>query len=262
MRERIETAVRSNLLFRSLDAEERNLIFAGMRERTVTAGEVVIRQGEEGDNFYVVDQGRFSVDVNGREMVQIGPGGSFGELALMYNTQRAATVRALEDGRLFAVDRNTFRRVIIDLAYQKRCRYMGFLRTVPLLATLSESEIGCIADALEPCSFPPGTPALRQGDPGDAFYIIVEGEAAVERDGHSVGTLHPGDYFGELALLNRQPRAATVSPAGSDPLKCVSLNTADFVRLLGPLQDILKRNEEHYARYKQYLVSESPEAKS
>ena len=231
----LQAALQSNLLFRGLDEDQRALIVAGMKERPVpTAGEVIIRQGEEGDNFYVVEQGRFAVDVDGREVVQIGPGGSFGELALMYNTVRAATVTSLTPGRLLQVDRGTFRRVIIDLAYQKRCKYMDFLRTVPLLQTLSEGEIGKVADALEAVTFPGGQEVIKQGDPGDAFYIISEGSARVWKDGQQVALLRAGDHFGELALLERQPRAASVVAEGE--LKCLTLGEADFVRLIGPLK--------------------------
>lgn len=211
------------------------MIIAGMTERPCRTGEVIIRQGEEGDNFYVVEAGRFSVSVEGRgEVVQIGPGGSFGELALMYNTQRAATVTALSDGKLLQVDRGTFRRVITDLAYQKRCKYMDFLRTVPLLASLSDVEIGKIADALEPVTFAAGSEIIKQGAAGDAFYIVLEGSAVVIKDGAQVAHLKSGDYFGELALLNRQPRAATVR--AESVVQCLMLNEADFVRLIGPLK--------------------------
>lgn len=132
---------------------------------------------------------------------------------------------------------------------------MDFLRSLPLLAnTLSDLEIGKIADALEEVVFPDqGSVVIRQGDPGDAFYIIIEGVAEVEKDGSHVGTdLNPGDYFGELALLKRQPRAATILVKQA-PLKCLRLGEADFVRLLGPLEEILKRNEEQYNQYKHIL---------
>lgn len=247
-------AVKNNFLFKSLDQEQLALVFNGMTERAVQAGETIITQGEEGDNFYIVEAGKYSVEVDGKEVVQIGPGGSFGELALMYNSPRAASVKALEPGILYAVDRPTFRRVIIDLAHEKRCKYMDFLKSLPLLATtLSDLEIGKIADALEEVVYPQsGQAVIKQGDPGDAFYIVLEGVAAVQKDGNHVGTLNPGDYFGELALLNRQPRAATIL-VHSAPLKCLRLGEADFVRLLGPLEQILKRNEEQYKQYKQYI---------
>jgi cAMP-dependent protein kinase regulator len=90
---RIASAISNNLLFRNLEDDQRKEIVDAMFEKKVPSGTVVIKQGEEGDNFYVVDCGKFDVFVNEKKVVEIHSGGSFGELALMYNTARAATVR-------------------------------------------------------------------------------------------------------------------------------------------------------------------------
>jgi CRP-like cAMP-binding protein len=247
---RIQEAVKNNLLFNNLDLQQRQRIIDAMFERRIIAGEVVIRQGDEGDNFYVVDSGKFAVHVDGKPepVVEIGPGGTFGELALMYNTPRTASVVALTDGLLWAVDRVTFRRVIIDIAFRKRRMYESFLRNVPLLETLEHSEICRIADALEPVSYATGSSVIVQGQPGDCFYIIVEGDADVLVNGSCVNHLGPGDYFGEVALLHNAPRAATV--VAKTELQCVALEAAAFRRLLGPLTELLKRNEEKYQQYR------------
>lgn len=105
-------------------------------------------------------------------------------------------------------------------------------------------------DALVPVTFQDGDVIVKQGDPGDEFYIIEEGTAIVlqrrsaDEPQIEVGRLGPSDYFGEIALLLDRPRAATVVAKG--PLKCVKLDRARFERLLGPCGDILKRNMEHY----------------
>lgn len=92
---------------------------------------------------------------------------------------------------------------------------------------------------------------MRQGDPGDEFYIIVEGSAIVTQtiDGSEVkvGELEKSDYFGEIALILDRPRAATVTAQGE--LKCVKLDRARFERVLGPCVDILKRNITRYHSY-------------
>lgn len=247
---RIQEAVAGSLLFKNLDNQQRQHIFDAMFERRIIAGEVVIRQGDEGDNFYIVDSGRFGIYVDGQmdPVNEIGPGGTFGELALMYNTPRSATVVALTDGLLWAVDRFTFRRVAIDIAFRKRKMYEGFLRNVPILSTLERTEVCRIADALEPVEFAPGTNVVTQGQPGDCFFIIVQGSADVFINGKMVNSLGPGDYFGELALLHNAPRSATV--VAKAPLQCVALEAAAFRRLLGPLSDLLKRNEEKYQHYR------------
>ena len=68
-------------------------------------GEVIMKQGDEGDNFYIIDQGSVDIFVNDAKVVTIGEGGSFGELALIYGTPRAATVTAATDIKLWGIDR-------------------------------------------------------------------------------------------------------------------------------------------------------------
>jgi len=109
-----------------------------------------------------------------------------------------------------------------------------------------------VADALEPACFEPGETIVKQGEPGDEFYIIVEGTAIVTQNIDNaevkVGELEKSDYFGEIALLLDRPRAATVTAQGG-LLKCVKLDRARFERVLGPCADILKRNIQRYHSY-------------
>ncbi|ORX93570.1 camp-dependent protein kinase regulatory subunit [Basidiobolus meristosporus CBS 931.73] len=248
-RMRIASATSSNLLFRNLEPDQKREVVDGMFERKVTQGEVVIQQGDEGDNFYVVDQGLFDVIKNGSKVIQIGAGGSFGELALMYNTPRAASVQAVTDGTLWGVDRATFRRSITNNTFRKRKMYESFLKTVPILRTLETSEVVKIADALEPAEYEDGETIIEQGTVGNYFYIIESGEAHVTQiddmeNEHELPGLKAGNYFGELALLNDAPRAATITAKGS--LKVAAMSKDGFVRLLGPIVDILKRNTAQY----------------
>lgn len=93
-----------------------------------------------------------------------------------------------------------------------------------------------VADALEPVSFEDRETIVRQGEPGDDFYIIVEGTAIVMQnrsegeEPSEVGRLGPSDYFGEIALLLDRPRAATVVASG--PLKCVKLDRARYKNMI------------------------------
>ncbi|KAK9719014.1 cAMP-dependent protein kinase type II-beta regulatory subunit, variant 2 [Basidiobolus ranarum] len=200
-RMRIASATSSNLLFRNLEPDQKREVVDGMFERKVSEGEVVIQQGDEGDNFYVVDQGLFDVIKNGVKVIQVSAGGSFGELALMYNTPRAASVKAVTSGILWGVDRVTFRRSITNNTFRKRKMYESFLKTVPILHTLETAEVVKIADALEPAEYEDGETIIEQGTVGNYFYIIESGEAHVTQidemeNEHELPGLKAGNYFG------------------------------------------------------------------
>ncbi|KAK7591078.1 hypothetical protein V9T40_002691 [Parthenolecanium corni] len=243
-------AIAKNVLFSHLDENERSDIFDAMFPVTFLAGETIIQQGDEGDNFYVIDQGEVEFYVNNELVTTVGEGASFGELALIYGTPRAATVRAKTNVKLWGIDRDSYRRILMGSTIRKRKMYDEFLSRVSILESLDKWERLTVADALEPVSFVDGETIVRQGEPGDDFYIIVDGTALVlqyKTEGDKpmeVGRLEPSDYFGEIALLLDRPRAATVVAKG--PLKCVKLDRARFERVLGPCADILKRNITQY----------------
>ncbi|XP_061557262.1 protein kinase, cAMP-dependent, regulatory, type I, alpha (tissue specific extinguisher 1) a [Phycodurus eques] len=243
-------AMEKNILFAHLDSNERSDIFDAMFSVNYIAGETVIIQGDEGDNFYVIDQGEMDVYVNKDWVTSIGEGGSFGELALIYGTPRAASVRARSNVKLWGIDRDSYRRILMGSTLRKRKMYEEFLSKVSILESLDKWERLTVADALETVQFEDDQKIVMQGEPGDEFFIILEGTAAVlqrrsvDQEFVEVGRLGPSDYFGEIALLMNRPRAATVVACG--PLKCVKLDRPRFERVLGPCSDILKRNIQQY----------------
>jgi cAMP-dependent protein kinase regulator len=253
---RLRAAVAGNFLFSHLNDDQATQVLGALQEKPIpTKGIKIIQQGDVGDYFYVVEKGAFDIYVNpsgkleagpdglGNKVGTVGPGGSFGELALMYNAPRAATVVSTEQSTLWALDRVTFRRILMDSAYQRRRMYEGFLEEVPLLSSLTPYERSKIADALETKKYPPGTTIIREGDVGESFYILETGEAEVYKRGldQPVKRYGKGDYFGELALLNDAPRAASVVSATE--VKVATLGKNGFQRLLGPVEGIMRRND-------------------
>jgi len=265
--ESIRAAVANNFLFSHLAPEQMETILAALAEKPIPArGIKVISQGDVGDNFYIVESGAFDVLIHpsgseqaghgsegmGRRVASIGPGGNFGELALMYNAPRAATVVSTQaPALLWALDRVTFRRILMDAAFNRRRMYESFLDSVPLLKSLTGDERSKVADALETIEFPPGSAIIRQGDIGDRFFLLEEGEAAVfKREEGALGSAGPGtelmryrkgDYFGELALLDDKPRAASVLSVGH--VRVAWLGKDGFRRLLGPVEDRMRRDD-------------------
>ncbi|KAL2000033.1 hypothetical protein VTN02DRAFT_3645 [Thermoascus thermophilus] len=254
---RLKTAVSGNFLFSHLDDEQSKTVLDALVEKPIPAKDIkVIAQGDAGDFFYIVEEGHFDVYIHpsgtvqpgpeglGNKVNSIGPGGSFGELALMYNAPRAATVVSADPkSTLWALDRITFRRILMDSAFQRRRMYEAFLEEVPLLSSLKPYERSKIADALDTIKYPAGATIIAEGDPGDAFYLLESGVAeAFKGDAEGpVKSYKRGDYFGELALLDDKPRAASV--ISKTEVKVARLGRDGFKRLLGPVEDIMRRTE-------------------
>lgn len=209
-----------------------------------------------GDYFYIVEKGAYEVYVHPSGSVQpgadglgnhvgtINAGGSFGELALMYNAPRAATViSSSPTSTLWALDRVTFRKILLESSFARRRMYEQFLAEVPLLASLTPYERSKIADALESSKFSAGETILKEGDPGMTFYLMASGEAEAYKSGVDGVVKHyqKGDFFGELALLNDQPRAATV--IAKTDVKVAVLGKNAFQRMLGPVESIMRRTK-------------------
>ena len=113
------------------------------------------------------------------QVLNIGEGGSFGELALIYGTPRAATIKAATDVKLWGIDRDSYRRILMGSTIRKRKMYEEFLSKVPILENLDKWERLTVADALEAVSFEDGDIVVRQGEPGNDFFIIVDGSVIV-----------------------------------------------------------------------------------
>lgn len=247
-RSRLIDAVKNILLFRSLDKEQMNQVLDAMFEKRVQPEEYIIRQGNDGDNFYVIESGVYNVFVNDKHIHSYNSNGSFGELALLYNMPRAASIQAETEGRLWAMDRQTFRRILLKSAFKKRKMYETLLDSVPMLKALQSYERMNLADALITKHYKKDERVIKQGDVADGMYFIELGKVSVriEQDGGEVevSQLSKGQYFGELALVTHRPRAASVYAI--DDIKVAFLDVDAFERLLGPCMEIMKRSIDDY----------------
>lgn len=254
-RQRLKDAVSGILIFRSLEPEQMNDVIDAMFERKVIPEEHVIEQDDDGDNFYVIESGAYDVMVKmeggeRRKVHRFEDKGSFGELALMYNMPRSATVVAVTPGTLWAMDRKSFRRIVLKSAFRKRKMYEQLLETVPMLQALENYERMNLADALLSVAFQDGDCIIREGADADGMYFIEDGEAKVTitKDGKETEAARvlKGSYFGEMALVENVPRSASVYAVGK--MKAAFLERKCFERLLGPCLDIMKRNITTYQK--------------
>ncbi|CAK0742420.1 hypothetical protein CVIRNUC_001395 [Coccomyxa viridis] len=248
----IESCLSKLLLFGKVDFGGERRIAAEMYERSIVAGEILIKEGDTGlgaSELYVVKSGEFEV-LERRQGINMRVnrktrGDCFGEVSLMYSCPRSATVAATTPAVVWVLERQIFRHFIQEAKESEASQVEIFLNSVPLLKSLSREEKLMLVDALEEQGFPAGTRVITQGETGDQFFIIKEGEAVVYQSTaqgvKTVNRLFKADFFGERALLTQEPRAASIE--ATTHLKCLVLARDRFVEILGPLYSIMQREK-------------------
>lgn len=207
--------MQKNFMFSSLNPVDKKKILDAVQQVTKSKGEIIIKEGDDGDNFYLVEAGQLLCTkvLNEGEaptkLKEYVPGESFGELALLYNAPRAATIECLSDTcELWSLDRNTFNAIIKTAVQKKREKYDDFLEKVEILKCMEKQERSKIADAFKEQWFEAGEYIIKQGDKdGSEFFMVIEGNPVATKTFEPgkppqvVKEYQPGDYFGERSLL-------------------------------------------------------------
>eukprot|EP00440_Ansanella_granifera_P041749 gb/GFBE01045267.1/.p1 GENE.gb/GFBE01045267.1/~~gb/GFBE01045267.1/.p1 ORF type:complete len:450 (+),score=157.44 gb/GFBE01045267.1/:1-1350(+) len=253
---RIEKCLEPSFLFQGLEKKDMTTVIMAFKEKHAEAAEKVIQEGDDGECMFLIEEGVaecFKV-INGEDkcVKTCTVGDVFGELALLYNCPRAASVVCKEKCTLWELDRATFTNIVKDAAATKRSTLSEFLKKVPLFSNIDQYEMMTMADALKVETIEgEGTTIINQGEMGDRFFVVVEGECVAMKafvEGQTpqqVMTHKVGDYFGELSLISNAPRAASVKTSTPE-VKLMSMDRKTFKRLLGPMTDILKREAVRY----------------
>uniref|UniRef100_A0A7S1ZND8 cGMP-dependent protein kinase n=1 Tax=Ditylum brightwellii TaxID=49249 RepID=A0A7S1ZND8_9STRA len=194
-----------------------------------------------------------SLDANEKLVCELGPGDSFGELALLYNCPRMATCVAKKSCSMWRVDLCAFRRIMSGVHSKQSSSTNEFdaleaLKKVTILSdVLDEPALARMANALIPIKFKCGEKLCIKGEVGDTMHIISSGEVLI----HNIGLgdsqfkdikAGPGDFFGERSLLSDkagETRSADIT-ATSDTVVTLVMSKEQFETKLGSLKDIMR----------------------
>ncbi|MBF0189458.1 MAG: cyclic nucleotide-binding domain-containing protein, partial [Magnetococcales bacterium] len=252
-------------IFRDIDAGSLGEIAANARHETIASGERIVSEGEYGHAMYLILEGAVEVVSTGEDgttlnrLAELGRGDHFGEQSLLPGSlgRRNATIQALSSTRLLEIPRKTFLHALTGHPERlDQLRSMGnrqIADNLKKMSTLFRSiPLGPNAEnALKQERFSDGDVVIREGESGERFYIIVSGGARVVRERGSetelLTHLGAGSYFGELALINDEPRQATVIAEGS--LSLISLEGNAFRELLRATPDLRDSLEHLNAAY-------------
>ncbi len=196
--------------------------------RRLTDGEVVLRQGDRGDALYLIATGEvrvYATDPGGieREVARLFENTLFGEMALLTNLPRAASVAVVGEADVIEVSRAALERVIAVIPavrdaldrFARERLIKNLLASSPLFAPFSKPQQAELLKRFEGVDVDAGTEIIKQGEPGAGLFLMLAGEVEViarNADGDSVNLarLGTGDLFGEMSLITNQPTSATV----------------------------------------------------
>jgi ABC-type bacteriocin/lantibiotic exporter with double-glycine peptidase domain/CRP-like cAMP-binding protein len=251
-------------IFALMPPEVRTLVVASLEPVAYSFGEVVVREGEPADAFYVIVFGTARAvkrAENGDDVPldTLGPGDSFGFVELIEETARAATVRASGPMQALRLDAAVFRGLLrsnpgIRAWFEVPVRLhhlRHFLRTDAAFGRLSNDALGVLLAELEEVTVPAGHFVFRQGDPAGPAYVVLEGRARAFVSGpdgrEDRAFLRRGDVFGEVALIGGEPRSTSIDAVTG--LKLLRLTRATFDKLVERDPEFRRRMEERVASY-------------
>jgi len=218
-----------------------------IRTRDLRAGQVVVREGDPGDAFFVVASGRVLVSRRNEEgrpvlLARLREGAFFGEMAMLQRTRRTATVTAEVDSQVFEISRAVLDRVVREHPsvervlenFQRQRLLATIMASHELFRPFSPADRRSLMEKFKARSFPKGSVLLKEGEPPSGLYIILYGQMSVTTlqgsDPVHLATLGPGDMFGEMSLLANEPTSATV--AAEEEVLVIRLSRARFQEVM------------------------------
>ncbi|CAG4951765.1 unnamed protein product [Colias eurytheme] len=189
-------------------------------------------------------EGRVEVSRENKYLSTMAPGKVFGELAILYNCKRTATIKAATDCRLWAIERQCFQTIMMRTGLIRQAEYTDFLKSVPIFKNLPEDTLIKISDVLEETHYQNGDYIIRQGARGDTFFIISKGQVKVTQkqpnsnDEKFIRTLTKGDFFGEKALQGDDLRTANIICDTPEGTTCLVIDRETFNQLISTLDEI------------------------
>ncbi|XP_009645760.1 cGMP-dependent protein kinase 2 isoform X2 [Egretta garzetta] len=239
----IMDALNKNQFLKRLEPHQIRDMVECMYERTFLQGSYVIRQGEPGNHIFVLKEGSLEVFQQNKLLSSIPVWTAFGELAILYNCTRTASVKAITNTKTWALDREVFQNIMRVTAQTRQEQCRNFLRSVSLLKNLPEDKLTRIMDCLEVEYYNKGDYVIREGEEGNTFFIIAKGKVIVTQStaDHSqpqlIKNLHKGDYFGEKALISDDVRSANVI-ADEYNVECLVIDRETFNQTVGTYEEL------------------------
>eukprot|EP00928_Gymnodinium_smaydae_P025855 TRINITY_DN2047_c0_g2_i1.p1 TRINITY_DN2047_c0_g2~~TRINITY_DN2047_c0_g2_i1.p1 ORF type:complete len:897 (+),score=222.81 TRINITY_DN2047_c0_g2_i1:61-2751(+) len=228
----IKIAMKQDRICGLLDEPELEAILQAMEYFEFDAGETIVEQGQPGSRFMVTHEGALEVRVNGQVCNKLARGTAFGGISLLYNCPRTATVTSTQPCALWAASHTTFHKVLKESAQKHYEINRKLLESIRLFSDLTPKQKDAVGEAVFTEVFEANARVVTQGEDAPTMHLVKTGALSVLCGGTvsptgqlvggtEVSKLGPSDCFGERALLQSEPRSATVVATMRSEVLCI-----------------------------------------
>ena len=259
IKEKIKTNLLKSFLFNTLDQKDLDTIINAMEEKKFPENTEIVKQNEITENVYFVYDGKLeaykSFDKNPSHLVkEIQKGDLFNEISVLYNHKNPATIKTINECTLFTIDRNTYVNILKEVSKNKSIYNENILNKIEIFQTLEPNELNLLANNIKVSNYHKGDYIFHAGEYGDVFYYIEKGKLNTYKKTEAgkleqkEKELNEKEYFGEKALINGSVRENSIIVA-SDTATLIGIDKETVNNLVGPMDEILKRNPDVYNKY-------------
>ena len=227
----IKECLSQNFFLRNLGKSAQKETVKNMTLCSIEAGKTLFEQGSTGNLFYVISQGSFTLEINGKEIKSLGRGESFGDLALLHDDVRSGTIIAEKNSKVWCLSQKNFQKIIDYFNKINMQVSETFINSVGLLSTAPDEIKRLISSKIVLESFEKDDFIFKEGDRANCLYLVAEGSISCEKDGNSLIKISKGENLGLLGALSEGLR--TLSAVASEQCTVFSLSFENLKSIIG-----------------------------
>ncbi|CAK9013051.1 unnamed protein product, partial [Durusdinium trenchii] len=237
-------AFQKHFLLKSVPATEYKALSLSMKVKHAVPGEVIVQQGDTAESVYFIRHGTFVLTQDGVPLLNtLGPGDSFGELALLYSVPSSSTITASESGELWKMERQRFLECKEKLSSSQMEKALEFFQACLDFRSLKEDDQKSLAAVCTSKTFQDGSIVMHEEEIGDGMFIVISGQVGIgdeKADGFDRGPYgKPGSVIGSVGVIYNKKQVGGAFAKG--PVECLCLNKASLSNFSASVIDVLRR---------------------
>ena len=208
-KKKIETSLQNHFLFKNKSQNILSNIINSLQMQNLPPNTILFKKGDKGNYFYIIKEGNLEIIAEYGKKI-LNQDETFGELALIENKERTATVKSINYCILYLLNGKIFREIVSKINEDELLERLNFLKAISIFNVLNNVHLNSIALGMLKCEFEKGQMILYEGDVGQSIYIIKSGSVKCFKGDKEVRFLGPKNFFGESAVLFNTNRSLNV----------------------------------------------------